>query len=51
MWLHTSTRLDFNPEVATPFLFMLRPRSGWQQWIGREEYLLAPSVPVVELRV
>ena len=48
MWLHASTRLDFNPEVATPFLFMLRPRSGWQQWIGREEYVLAPSVPVVE---
>lgn len=48
MWLHASTRLDFNPEVPTPFLFMLRPRSGWQQWIGREEYVLAPSVPVVE---
>ena len=48
MWLHASTRLDFAPEVATPFLFMLRPRSGWQQWIGREEYCLNPSVPAVE---
>lgn len=48
MWLHASTDLDFNPEVATPFLFMLRPRSGLQQWIGREEYVLSPSVPVVE---
>ena len=48
MWLRASTRIDFNPEVATPFLFMLRPRSGWQQWIGREEYVLTPSVPVVE---
>lgn len=48
MWLHTSTQLDFNPEVATPFLFMLRPRSGLQQWVGREEYVLSPSVPVVE---
>ena len=48
MWLRTSTRLEFNAEVATPFLFMLRPRSGWQQWIGREQYMLAPSVPVVE---
>lgn len=48
MWLRTSTRLEFNAEVATPFLFMLRPRSGWQQWIGREEYMLSPSVPVVE---
>lgn len=48
MWLHTSTRIEFNAGVATPFLFMLRPRSGWQQWIGREEYVLSPSVPVVE---
>jgi transglutaminase-like putative cysteine protease len=48
MWLHASTWLEFNPEVATPFLFMLRPRSGWQQWIGREEYFLSPSVPVFE---
>ena len=48
MWLHASTRLEFYAEVATPFLFMLRPRSGWQQWIGREEYVLTPSVPAVE---
>jgi transglutaminase-like putative cysteine protease len=27
---------------------MLRPRSGAQQWIAREEYKLIPSVPVVE---
>lgn len=48
MWLHTSCLLEFNPSVATPFLLMLRPRSGWQQWVGREQYLLSPSVPVVE---
>ena len=48
MWLHASTRLEFYAEVATPFLFMLRPRSGWQQWIGREEYVLTPSAPAVE---
>lgn len=48
MWLHTSTRLEFKAEVATPFLLMLRPRSGWQQWVGREQYVLAPSVPVIE---
>lgn len=48
MWLRASCLLEFNASVATPFLFMLRPRSGWQQWVGREEYLLAPSVPVVE---
>lgn len=27
---------------------MLRPRSGWQQWVGREQYVLSPSVPAVE---
>jgi hypothetical protein len=27
---------------------MLRPRSGWQQWVAREQYVLSPSVPAVE---
>ncbi|HSG68836.1 MAG TPA: transglutaminase family protein [Planctomycetaceae bacterium] len=48
MWLRASCRLEFNADVPTPFLLMLRPRSGGQQWIGREEYLLTPSVPVHE---
>ena len=48
MWFHTSCLLEFNAEVATPFLLMLRPRSGGQQWISREEYLLTPSVPAEE---
>ncbi len=48
MWLHASTRLEFDTAVPTPFLLMLRPRSGSQQWIGREQYLLEPTVPVIE---
>lgn len=48
MWINATCSLDFNIPVATPFLFMLRPRSGWQQWVGREEYTLSPSVPAVE---
>ena len=48
MWMHATCCLDFNIPVATPFLFMLRPRSGWQQWVGREQYVLTPSVPAVE---
>jgi transglutaminase-like putative cysteine protease len=48
MWVHASCFLEFNPEVETPFLLMLRPRSGMQQWIAREEYTLVPSVPAVE---
>jgi transglutaminase-like putative cysteine protease len=48
MWLRASCLLEFNASTPTPFLLMLRPRSGAQQWVGREEYLLSPSVPAVE---
>jgi len=27
---------------------MLRPQSGWQQWVAGEQYVLSPGVPVVE---
>ncbi|MEQ8849259.1 transglutaminase family protein [Botrimarina sp.] len=48
MWLRASCTLDFSIPVATPFLLMLRPRSGAQQWVAREQYVLIPSVPAVE---
>jgi transglutaminase-like putative cysteine protease len=48
MWLKASCFLEFQIPVPTPFLLMLRPRSGRQQWIAREEYVLSPSVPAVE---
>lgn len=48
MWLETSCSLELNAPVATPFLLMLRPRSGFQQWVAREQYVLTPSVPAVE---
>ncbi|MCA9005037.1 MAG: transglutaminase family protein [Planctomycetaceae bacterium] len=48
MWLHASCLLEFNIPVDTPFLLMLRPRSGSQQWVGREQYVLNPSVSAVE---
>jgi len=48
MWLHASCCLEFNIPVPTPFMLMLRPRSGWQQWVAREQYVLSPAVPVVE---
>ena len=48
MWLRTSCRLSFDIPEATPFVLMLRPRSGSQQWIAREEYRLEPSVQVIE---
>jgi transglutaminase-like putative cysteine protease len=48
MWLSTGCKLAFDIITPTPFVLMLRPRSGAQQWIAREEYMLTPSVPVFE---
>jgi len=48
MWLHTSCDLTFDITVPTPFVLMLRPRSGAQQWVALEEYKIIPSVPVFE---
>ncbi|WP_416440105.1 transglutaminase family protein [Leeuwenhoekiella sp. A16] len=48
MWLRTSCELTFNIEVPTPFIFMLRPRSGTQQWVAREEYKVLPNIPAFE---
>lgn len=48
MWLHTSCELKFIIDYPTPFVLMLRPRSGAQQWVASEEYLLYPSVPAFE---
>jgi len=48
MWLRTSCEMTFDITVSTPFILMLRLRSGAQQWVAREEYRLRPSVPVFE---
>jgi transglutaminase-like putative cysteine protease len=48
MWLRTTCDLAFNISEPIPFVLMLRPRSGAQQWVAREEYRLEPSVPVLE---
>lgn len=48
MWLQTSCELNFVIDQPTPFILMLRPRSGAQQWVSSEEYLLYPSVPAFE---
>lgn len=48
MWLRTSCELAFDIEIPTPFVLMLRPRSGAQQWVAAEEYKLTPSVSPVE---
>jgi transglutaminase-like putative cysteine protease len=48
MWLHTRCEFTFDITEPLPFVLMLRPRSGAQQWIAREEYRLQPSIPVFE---
>ena len=48
MLLRTSCYLEFDIEVHTPFIFMLRPRSGSQQWVMSEEYRHTPWLPVFE---
>lgn len=48
MWLRTSCEMAFDISVPTPFILMLRLRSGAQQWVASEEYRLKPSVPVFE---
>lgn len=48
MWLRTGCSMTFDVGFATPFILMLRPRSGIEQWVARESYTLNPSVPVIE---
>jgi transglutaminase-like putative cysteine protease len=48
MWLRIGCDLYYDVGVPTPFILMLRPRSGVQQWVARETYTLTPSVPVFE---
>ncbi len=48
MHLCTSCDLTFEITVPTPFILMLRPRSGAQQWIASEKYTVIPRVPVSE---
>ncbi len=48
MWLKISCELTFDMELSTPLILMLRPRSGAQQWVEREEYKITPMVTVTE---
>ena len=48
MWLRVSCNLAFDIETPTPFISMLRPRSGAEQWIERDEFRISPNVPIVE---
>ncbi len=48
MILDATCQLDYHTTEEVTAIFMLRPRSGWAQWIMREEFQIRPQVPVVE---
>ena len=48
MRLNAQCDISFEVGAPTPMILMLRPRSGYGQWVAREEYLLAPAVTVAE---
>ena len=48
MHISAGCRLTFEVSEPTPFVLMLRPRSGAGQWVREESYELSPLVPVVE---
>jgi len=48
MWLRISCDMTFDITIPTPFILMLRLRSGAQQWIASEKYSIKPMVPVFE---
>ena len=48
MRLEAGCQIGFEAAASTPVVLMLRPRSGGGQWVVKEEYLLTPSIPVVE---
>jgi len=48
MRLNAGCEITFEATAPTPFVLMLRPRSGYGQWVAQEAYQLEPSVPAVE---
>lgn len=48
MWLRTSCEISFNVAAPTPFILMLRPRSGADQWIAHDTYQMTPRVAARE---
>ncbi|WP_372756926.1 transglutaminase family protein [Mariniflexile sp.] len=48
MWLRIGCDLLFEIEVPTPFILMLRPKSGLNQWVARDEFKIKPNIPVLE---
>jgi transglutaminase-like putative cysteine protease len=48
MLLDATCHITYHTNTPIPAIMMLRPRSGYAQWITREEYVFEPHVPVAE---
>jgi Bacterial transglutaminase-like N-terminal region len=48
MILDATCQISYHTNAPIPAIMMLRPRSGYAQWITREEYAFEPHAPVVE---
>lgn len=48
MRLQARCDLSFEISYPTPFVLMLRPRSGAYQWVVSEEYVITPSIRISE---
>jgi transglutaminase-like putative cysteine protease len=48
MRLRAGCELAFDVATPTPMILMLRPRSGYGQWVAGETYRLAPHTAAVE---
>ena len=48
MRLEAGCEITFDVAAPTPLVLILRPRSGYGQWIAQESYDRSPVVPVVE---
>lgn len=48
MRLNAGCEITFDVLEPTPMILMLRPRSGYGQWVAQETYTFSQNVPVVE---
>lgn len=48
MYLNAGCEIEYEINTPTSFVLMLRPRSGYGQWVAEERYAISPKVPITE---
>src|SRR6478735_7434921 len=48
MIIEATCDISYTNESEVPAIFMLRPKSGWAQWIIEDSYRVFPLVQIVE---